>query len=228
MGLYSHAIPPLVSAADALEKTAPTDPRLVDVLIALGEMAQNDKRKDLASDFFTRALKAAESLNPQDKTRLRNSLVHLGSFYQLERPSDALPILIRAVEISKTFENQVLHAIDLDNLALSYSNNKDHARASAISHQALAIIDKITTGKFVIRTKGVILYNLGYADMELGRFPEAEAHFKESLLTLRSDPKNIESWRVKTVLKGYADLLRRTGRVQEATALEKQSGADAP
>lgn len=33
---------------------------------------------------------------------------------------------------------------------------------------------------------------------------------------------------VKTVLKGYVDLLRRTGRVEEATELEKQSGVDAP
>lgn len=226
MGLYGHAIPPLMSAANSLEKTVPTDPRLVDVLIALGEMAQNDNRKDLANDFYTRALKAAESLKPQDTVRLRNSLVYLGTFYLNERPSDAIPILTRAEEISRTFENQVLHAIDLDNLALSYSHIKDHPRASTLSLQALAIINKITTRAFAIRTKGVILYNLGYSEMELGSFQEAETHFKESLLVLQSDAKNVEMWRVKTVIKGYAKLLRRTGRTQEATEMEKQSGDD--
>ncbi len=226
MGLYSHAIPPLVTAADSLEKITPTDPRLVDVLIALGEMAQSDKRKDLADGFFTRALKAAESLKPQDERLLRNSLVHLGSFYLFERPSDALQILARAEEISRTYDDQVLHAIDLDNLGIAYRGTKNYPRSSALSLQALAIINSITTGKLVTRTKGVILHNLGYTEMLFEHYKEAETHFKESLLVLRSDPKNVESWRVKTVLNSYAKLLRSTGRIQEATEFENQSGAN--
>lgn len=226
MGLYSQAIAPLVTAADSLEKTTPTDPRLVDVLIALGEMAQNEKRKDLADGFYTRALKAAESLNPQDARLLRNSLVQLGSFYLFERPSDALPLLVRAVEISRSYDDQLLHAIDLDNLGIAYRGTKNYSRSIELSLQALSIINRITTGKLLTRTKGVILHNLGYTEMQFEHFKEAEAHFKESLLVLRSDPINVESWRVKTVLNSYAELLRTTGRIQEASEMEKQSAAN--
>lgn len=226
MGLHSQAIPPLITAADSLEKVTPTDPRLVDVLIALGEMAQSDKRRDLADGFFTRALKAAESLKPQDLRLLRNSLVHLGSFYLFAHPSDALPILARAEEISRTYDDQVLHAIDLDNLGLAYRGTKNYSRSSVLSLQALAIINSVTAGKLITRTKGVILHNLGYTEMEFEHYKEAEAHFKESLLVLRSDPINVESWRVKTVLSSYAELLRHTGRIQEAIEFEKQSSAN--
>lgn len=222
MGLFNHAIPPLVSAAESLEKKSPPDPRLVEVLIALGEMAASTKRNDLAADFFPRALKAAEALKPQDNVRLRNSLVHLGNFYLAGRAAEAVPLLTRAEVISRTLEDQVLHAIDQDNLALAYQGTKDYARANALSLQALETLKNVKTGNLVPRTKGIILYNLGYSHMETGRYKEAEAHFKESLALLQSDPAGVESWRVKTVIKAKADLFRRTGRNKEADDLEKQ------
>src|SRR6185369_7189916 len=59
MGAYGEAIPALISAARSLEKENPPDPRLVDVLLALGSMAESERRDDLAADFYPRALKAA-------------------------------------------------------------------------------------------------------------------------------------------------------------------------
>lgn len=227
MGLYGHAIPPLMSAAESLDHTTPADPRLVDVLIALGEMAQGTKRNDLAAGFLPRAVKVAESLEPQDAARLRNSLVHLGNFYLAERPADAVPLLARAEEISRTMGDQVLHAIDQDNLAQAYQATKDYRLASALGLRALDTLSRATTGKLLTRTKGVILHNLGYTYMEMGRLEEAEARFKESLIVLRSAPAEVESWRINTVTNSYAKLLRRTGRVQEANEFEKQSKADA-
>ena len=53
MGLFNHAIPPLVSAAESLEKKSPPDPRLVEVLIALGEMAAGTKRITKGSSLDT-------------------------------------------------------------------------------------------------------------------------------------------------------------------------------
>jgi hypothetical protein len=36
---------------------------------------------------------------------------------------------------------------------------------------------------------------------------------------------DVESWRLRTVLSNYADLLRRTGREAEAQALERRAAA---
>jgi tetratricopeptide (TPR) repeat protein len=221
MGLYSQAIPPLITAADSLEKETPPDPRLVEVLIALGEMAKSNKRKDLAADFFPRALKAAEALKPQDSVRLRNSLVHLGGFYLADRPVEAIPLYERAEVISRTFDDQVLHAIDLDNLALAYHGTKDFVHASSLSLKALDTLSSVSAGKLLTRTRGVALHNLAYIYMDMARYDDAETRFKESLTALRSTPAEVEPWRIKAVIMSYSSLLRRTGRAQEAINLEK-------
>ena len=104
MGLYDQAITPLVSAAESMEKQSPPDARLVDVLLALGDMAQAKDRKDLAAGFYPRALKAAEAVTPADNTRLRNALVGTGLFYTYNgRPRDALPLLEQAGVLSWGF-----------------------------------------------------------------------------------------------------------------------------
>ena len=63
MGLYNQAIPPLRSAADTLERKSPPDPRLPEIFIALGEMAADTTRPDLAEGFYKKALKAADELS---------------------------------------------------------------------------------------------------------------------------------------------------------------------
>jgi len=224
MGLYDLAIPPLMTAAESLESKSPPDPRLVEVLIALGTMATSKERKDLVADFFPRALKAAEALSPVDNKRLRNALVNLGMFYaHNERPREAVPLLKRAAIISNGFDDQVFHAIDLDNIAFAYQRFGKYVEASEYSLKALAVIEPLTAGKYLVRTKGVILNNLAASYVELARYAEAEARFKQSLAVLQSAPAEGEPWRLETARKSYADLLRRTGRSKEADELESRS-----
>ncbi|WMW81844.1 tetratricopeptide repeat protein [Undibacterium cyanobacteriorum] len=220
MGAYQQAIPSLVAAADHLEKDTPKDPRLVDVLIALGEMAQSEKRKDLASDFYQRAFKTAEELKPQDSTKLRNALVPFGLFNLQDHPSDAIHLLQRAELISRSYEDQVLNVIDQDNLALAYNANKEFERANATSLHALEVLKNIKSGKLINRTKAVILHNLAYNQMDMGRYAESESNFKESLAVMRSAPNEIEAWRLRRVKSSYALLLRKLGRESEAVAIE--------
>ena len=221
MGLYNQAIPPLMSAADSLEGKAPPDPRLVDVLVALGVMAQGTGRGDLAKDFYPRALKAAEALKPADTVRLRNSLVHLGTLYIEDRPSDAVVLLERAEKLSRGMDDQVIHAIDLDNLAQVHQSLKEYPRAIALSTEALRVVEQNPQQKYAGRTKGVILYSLALSYRDMGDVKQAEALFKQSLSVLRAAP-DVEAWRIKTVITNYAQLLRRTGRGQEAAQLERQ------
>ncbi len=221
MGLYNQAIPPLISAAESLEKENPPDPRLVDVLVALGTMAQAEKRDDLAANFYPRALKAAEALRPTDNTRLRNALVHAGIFYSgHEQTPEALPLLQRAAAISERLEDREYHAIDLDNLALAHQNLKQYLEASELQLRALKVTNELKSGQYLSGTKGTILHNLGSSYVELGRYKDAEKYFKESIAVLTSVGREVEPWRVNTAKKSYADLLRRTGRTEEAKKLE--------
>jgi tetratricopeptide (TPR) repeat protein len=223
MGLYNRAIPPLRSAADSLEGKNPPDPRLVDVLIALGVMAQGTGREDLAGGFYPRALKAAEALKPADTVRLRNSLVHLGTFYIEDRPFDAVVLLERAEKLSRTNDDRVVHAIDLDNLAQAHQSLKQYPQAIALSIEALHIVEQNPQQKYAARTKGVVLYSLALSYSEIGDVKRAEALFKQSLAILRSAPDEVEAWRLRTVTTNYAQLLRRSGRALEADELERRS-----
>lgn len=219
MGLYDQAIPALMSAAQSLERRSPPDPRLVEVLIALGDMAQGEKRDDRAADFYPRALKAAEALQPTDSTRLRNALVHVGQFYSYhDRAKDAVPFLQRAADISATFEDREFQAIDLDNLASAYQNLKQYDKAIELQLRSLQIANKLPTAKFP--TKGTILHNLGHSYMELGQYKEAEQHLKEALAILSAGGPEVEPWRVRTARRSYAELLRKMGRVEEAEKLQ--------
>jgi tetratricopeptide (TPR) repeat protein len=222
MGLYDLAIPPLVTAAESMEKSSPPDPRLVDVLLALGDMAVKKDRKDLAADFYMRALNAAETFKPIDNKRLRNALVNSGLFYTYNgRPKDAVPLLERAAAISRELGEPVLYAIDVDNIGAAYQELHQYSQASQYSVKALAIIEPIKTGQYLVRTKGVILHNLAASYVKLNRYKEAEPLFKQSLALLESVPNEVEPWRVRTVRKSYADLLRRTGRIKEANEMER-------
>jgi tetratricopeptide (TPR) repeat protein len=222
MGLYNRAIPPLMSAAESLEGKNPPDPRLVDVLVALGVMAQGTNRRDLAADFYPRALKAAEALKPPDAIRLRNSLVHLGTFYIEGRPSDAVVLLERAEKLSRGIDDQVIHAIDLDNLAQAHQALKQYPQAIALSTEALRIVEQNPQKQYATRTKGIVLHSLAMSYDESGDVKQADVLYKQSLSVLRSAPNEVEAWRLKTVTADYAQLLRRTGRAHEADELERE------
>jgi len=228
MGLYDLAIPPLMTAAKSLEGKTPPDPRLVEVLIALGTMAMSKERKDLAIDYFAKALKTAEALNPADSKRIRNALVNLGMFYAYnDRPREGVPLLKRATTISVGFDEQVYYAIDLDNIGFAHQRLGEYAEASEYSLKALAVIEHVKTGKYIVRTKGVILHNLAAAYVELSRYVEAEENFKKSLAVLQSAPAEVEPWRLETTRKSYADFLHRTGRLKEAEEMGTQPKGEA-
>lgn len=232
MGLYGQAIPALMSAAKSLEKQNPPTPRLVEALIALGDMAQGEKRDDLAADFYPRALKAAEALQPPDSTRLRNALVHTGQFYSFhDRAKDAVPLLQRAADISAKFEDREFHAIDLDNIASAYQNLKQYDKCIELQLKSLQLANKLPKEKFL--TKGTILHNLGRSHMDLGQYKEAEEYLKEALAVLSAGGREAEPWRVRTARKSYSELLRKMGRNEEAEklqppALQKGVPADRP
>ena len=225
MGLYDRAIPYLLSAVKELENKEPTDPRLPQILIALGNMAISTKEENRVEDFFQRALKAAEKLTPTDTVQIRNALVHLGLYYHAhDREQEAVPLLKRASLISEDSANQVLYAIDLDNLGQAIDKLGRHEEANQLSLKALNVLDSLTQGEEEVKARGVILYNLAWSYMTQQKFSDAEQLYKQALNLLEDKASaQVESWRIKTVLKGYAKLLRQTNRIEEAKTLESRA-----
>lgn len=224
MGLYDKAIPALVSAAKALESSDYPDPRLPQVLNALGNMAISTGEGHRAEDFFLRALKSAEKLTPEDKMKTRNTLVHLGLFYsERDRAKEAVPLLERAARISEEGTDRVLFAIDLDNLDLNFERLNLHKKSNTLSLKAVEILDSLPPEKEDVVTRALILYNLAWSYKNQKRYTEAEPLYRKSLYLFENETRGqIQNWQIKTVLKGYANLLRQTNRNDEAVVMESR------
>jgi len=227
MGLYNQAIPALVSAERSLAKTNPPDPRLPRIQIALGDMASAENRNDLAEEFYKKALVASERLAVPDKTSVRNSLVHGGNFYlNLKRPSEALPLLLRAVAISEKAPDfpRTLYAIDLDNLAQAYMGLGREQEGRALSLQALGVIDNAKSEPEALKARGIIYFNLGVSHEKQHENAEAESYFIRSLevLSPRTGPKAGSLSEIRTLINEYAGFLRGLGRTDEANQVESR------
>jgi tetratricopeptide (TPR) repeat protein len=186
-----------------------------------------DQKADLAEGFYRKAVKAADELATPDEIAQRNALVSGGYFYLGQnRPKEALPWLERAVKISEQSVRfrRTLHAIDLDNLGLAYSNQGRYAEGRALGLRALKVLDGAQAESDAAKTRGVVLHNLAYGYMEERRYAEAETNYRRALeiLAPSAAPQVGETWRVKVVLTNYAALLRKLGREQEAATLERR------
>ena len=163
MGLYNQ-VSLLSSQPPMAERGGPPNPRLVEILLALGDMAQSEKRNDMAADFYPRALKAAEALKPVDNERLRNAFVRTGMFYSYhERAAEAYRCRACRSTVGGIRRSGVF-AIDLDDLAFAHQNQKRYEKAVQLQSKALKIADKLPTAKYP--NKGTILHNLGSSYME--------------------------------------------------------------
>jgi hypothetical protein len=94
------------------------------------------------------------------------------------------------------------------------------------ARRAVILADSVPPGGMEDRTRGVILHNVARSYVDQGRYGEAERLYRDSLTILEAgSSRDVESWRLRTVLSNYADLLRRTGREAEAQALERRAAA---
>lgn len=225
MGLYNQAIPALVNAANSLEKTNPPDPRLPQILVALGDMANSEGRNDLAEGFYKRALNSAEHLAKPNNTLLRNSLVHGGNFYlNIDRPAEGLPLLQRAVAISETNPEfpRTLYAIDLDNLGQAYYRLNRHPEGRALSVQALSVLGHAKSEPEALKARGIVFYNLAMSYKDLNENAEAEANFRNSLeiLSPSTGHKAGSPSEIRVLITAYANFLRKLGRGDDAKQIE--------
>ena len=220
-GLYGQAAPKLVRAVPDLEKSNPSDPRVLSGYLALGRMAAADAAYEPAAGYFDKALQLARARHAADVTLTRNALVETGNFLnERKRFLDAIPLLQEAASISQRDSSlpRTLHAMDLDNLALAHAGAGNQVLAMAASDASLKTLDALSPTKDVQATRGVVLYNRAYALAEQGQVAAADATYKEALSLVRA---NAAPWRTKVVVANYAKFLRTHGRDTEALAIER-------
>ena len=218
-GLHAQAIPRLLSGAESLQKSTPADPRLPSVLMALGNMAEEAKRADLAERYYQQAIQSVDEFHSKDDIQVRNALVQLGLFYSsVRRYSDAIPLLTRATHISaKTANINNRYAIDLDNLSLAVIGDGRQADAMMLNDEALQALKVLPQTAENIATRGVVHFNRAYALAEQGNNVAAEDYYLHAITDISSSS---EAWRMKIVRESYAAFLRKMGRVEEANTIE--------
>ncbi|PHS12123.1 MAG: hypothetical protein COA86_18695 [Kangiella sp.] len=211
MGLYNHAIPSLLSATPELEKTDPYDSRVTQAYLALGTMAQADKIYDKSEQFYLKALSSAETLKANKALHLRNIKNTLGNFYISRKSFEkALPLLKSAVALSQDMNSDsIFKAIDLDNLALVYTELGKLKESIELSVQALDLIENSKEHKLYDRTKGIVLYNHGKNIEKFDLFEKALDSYEQSIKSLKihATNKSHENWRVELVEKAKSDLI---------------------
>ena len=205
MGLFNHAIPPLLKSVPELEKSSPTDHRVTRGYLALGIMAQDDKQLEQAESFLIKALETSKKVSQNRKTHLRNAQNTLGNFYlNQEKYDNALTHLTVALEISKE-ENlaPTLIAIDLDNLALVHSELGEYRESLKLSQEALELNEKSPSHKYYLRTRGIVGFNQAklYELLSETRLAEKSYDLSIEALTLLVQNNSYEEWRLELVKK---------------------------
>ncbi|MDO7085589.1 tetratricopeptide repeat protein [Pseudocolwellia sp. AS88] len=208
MGLYNHAIPPLLKSVPELEKSAPIDQRVTRGYLALGIMAENDKRYEKAEIFLKKALETSQIVTLNRSTHIRNAHNTLGNFYlKREQYDTALIHLNQALDISKE-ENlePTLIAIDLDNIALVHSELGEHKKSLELSKQALLLNEKSPSHKYYLRTKGIVYFNQAKRYELINENKLAEKNYDLSIeafaILIQTEP--YEQWRLDLVKKEKA------------------------
>ena len=221
-GLSGQAIPLLLQGVPALEASDPDDPRVPRGYVALGDLAVQDKKADLAGQFYGKALANVRAHQARTPSTVRSTLVSVGMYYlNTDRPADALKLLSEAAGISEREASipRYLYAIDLDNVGVAQTALKNYAEAERFSASALRVLDTLEQSTDVKRAKGIVLFNLGYSVAQGSKDVEAEANYREALALVSAGG---DRRRAKRIAEEYAKLLRKLDRPFEALQLEDQ------
>lgn len=217
MGLYNHAIPPLLKSIPELEKSDPTDQRVSRGYLALGIMAENDKRYAKAEIFLKKALETSQIVTLNRSTHIRNAHNTLGNFYLNRKKYDiALIHLNQALDISNQ-ENlePTLIAIDLDNLALVHSELGEHKKSLKLSKQAIELNEQSPSHQHYLLTKGIVYFNQAKTYELINENKLAETNYDLSIKALAKlvQTESYEQWRLDLVKKEKAKFMASTMKI---------------
>lgn len=222
-GLFVQAAPRLLRAIPEIEASSPADPRVVTGYLALGRMSDAMKAQpETVEGYYEKARKVAGEYHTNNSTISRNVATEIGNHYLAKNQyAKALPFLMQAVKISEGDQSvsRLIHAIDLDNIAVAQGGLKNFDIAAQFSKNATALLDNLPDSKEVRSTKGVVLFNRAAAYADHGLLTQADESYRYSLELLEA---NGERWKIRGVVDSYAKFLRSQLREREAEELERR------
>lgn len=174
---------------------------------------------DAAEDLFRQALNAVQRVphKPIDVVKCQNSLAR--AFTLQARAEEAESMFKRSLDILRRAYGAkspelVQTMLDLGSI---YESEGDHPAAMALYNQVLSI-NQSNFGPEHPETAHS-LHRLARAKSNAGKQTEAESDYKHAINILEKHPDDGE---MKTLLKDYADLLRKTNRLAEADEIERK------
>jgi serine/threonine protein kinase len=226
LGRFAEAEKSYKLAVGIIEKTY--GPESAELSVLLGNIADvylQMGRSAEAEPLLRRSLALLEKTFGAGDVRVAHSLFTLGCFFlttgRIEEAHDAFARGLAIVE--KEVGGEHFRAAELLwGLARSCRLKGEHEDALKHLAKAEALCEKEEEGDKLLW--GLVLAERGWHLFHEDRsYAEAEAKFKKALELMATQIADT-SLDVQDVLREYADLLRKTGRLNEARALEKKMG----
>lgn len=195
------------------------------VLSNLGLLYTEWRKPGRGAPILEKALGILRQQAVPDYAKLNHVLNNLArSRAALDRTGEARELVEQALDIAERHLGlgHPSTAATLNNLASALQDEGDYSRAKDLYHRALRIWNATLGPENGL--SGQALGNLAAASFRLRQFTEAEDFYRRALplLTKSYGPGHTTTLRTSA---GFALLLRKTGRKQEAVAIERDASA---
>ncbi|HEY0781076.1 MAG TPA: CHAT domain-containing protein [Thermoanaerobaculia bacterium] len=198
-------------------KQAPESLSVTTTLDNLGGLAKLRGDLDSAEEYFRRSLRLRLRKSPRDQYVARS----LGLLGDLAAERGDLARAERYLRASLSLYEQFALEEQTVGLSLAYLGDVslergDLAAAESCYRRSLAIRKKLVPNKV-----GESLYNLGRLAVQRGDLRAAESYLRDALA--RDGKYPLRTWPRALLLQTLADVLRRTGRLREASRISDLS-----
>ena len=221
---FAAAEAPARRMVEVCEKVKGADsPAVAAALNNLGAIAKSAGKLADAEAIYNRALAIVEKL-PEAKGAAAMILGNLAELYRDQgKLAEAEQTVKRAIAIleKSTGPGQYYLTENLHVLGTIYTAEKKHAEALAAHQRAYDLRRKTQFWNRLVMMES--LTYLADANKAAGKLAEAEPLYKQAL-TLGQDSIGPTDPRLLPALKGYADLLRKLKRDDEAKVYEDRAG----
>lgn len=216
----------LLLAVSECENYHRLDPRLSSSLSALGDLKAELKSFEEAEDLYRRALELAETIYGSGSENLSSHLFAMARCLKYQsRFAEAESLARRALAIdeSKLGSEHPNLAGDLDNLADLLVWQGKFSEAESLCMRARVIAEKAFTKNRREGTPVLAISLNALAELYLrqSKFSEAESFCKEAIALIEREEGKACPYLV-VLLGNYVEVLRQTGRLEEAKEFESR------
>lgn len=228
-GKYRKAEPLYQKALAIMEKLLGSEhPRLAMRLDNLAQAYYEQAKYNEAEPLYQRALTIREKTLTPEHTHIAKSLENLAQVYCAQSEhNDAEPLYRRALAIWENIQGplRITSTDSFNKLVELYRTQSEYAKAESLLNRALAILEKADRPQSANICRTLNKLAILYCDQ--GKYVDAERLYQRAVAIWESLEKT--GFRYPdlgtTSLEGYAALLRKTNRNEEAAKMEARAKA---